>query len=1041
MAQLSVLPRSAGSPARAERSRIRFQDFGLYGIAALGLIAIALIWLGAGQFIREDQRRAEESAALSAANLARAFEDHTLRSLRAIDQLLLFARASYRKGPAGFDLAGWLQQQNFITDIAVELSVIDADGLLVASSAPSAAPRMDLGHREYFLTHAGTERDELFISAPTFGQATRKWWIHLTRRITGADGAFAGIVMITIDPAALSRFSQAIDVGRHGAIDLVGTDGIIRAHAAPGSEKVGQTIAGSALFTQMLRAGAGTSTAASPDGLSRISGFRRVTGYPLFAIVGLARDEMLADLAANRSLYLGSAAALSLMILIFTIMILRHQVGLQRTRDELRASEAQYRSVVNGIAEVIFETDETGCWTFLNRAWTDVTGHPVAPSLHRPAADFLHVVDRPGFASMLHQVMRGAANAIRTELRVRTAGDEVRWIAIDAAPRRNTDGDVIGIAGTLTDVTERHDAETALRNSEIKFRSLFDLAPVGVALTDQSGRFLEVNRAFADMTGYSAQDAAALVLEDLLVLKRRSDLERFHTTLHDEGRIEPTECGLVGKDGARKTVLVNSSLARDAEGGVLTWSIIQDISERKRDEMKIWQAANFDTLTGLCNRSQLHEAVDDAIAEAARRPEPLALMLIDLDNFKLINDTLGHEAGDLALRRTADRLRRVTRDGDLVARLSGDEFAVFLRKTGDPAELERKANEILRALRRKTRFRGEAIEIHGSIGIATFPEHGESRSELFRSADLALYRAKHDGRNCTVFYDPAMRAKAAHRYEVLTTVRDAIHGGRVVAVYQPQMLLGTGAVDGLEALVRIEHDDGKLTLPGEFMSAFEDAEVGRALGLQMLDRVTRDFEGWLTAGIDVKRIAINVSNMELRVDDYAERVMARLRQRRIPFEKFEIEVTETVIFDEGVPAIRRNLRTFAENGISLALDDFGTGFASLTHLKSLPVSRVKIDDSFIRHVVTDPQSRSIVDAIVRLSHSLGKPVVAEGVEDAEQLERIRELRCESAQGYLFARPLRAEEVPPFLLRNLSLIAKAPRPREEMAEREARIVAP
>src|SRR5687767_13992469 len=190
MAQLSVLPRIVGSPARAERSRIRFQDFGLYGIAALGLFAIALIWLGAAQFIREDQRRAEDSAALSAANLARAFEDHTLRSLRSIDQLLLFARASYRKGPAGFDLPGWLQQQNFITDIAVELSIIDAAGLLVASSAPSAAPRMDFGRREYFLAHAGTERDELLISKPAFGQTTRKWSIHLTRRISAADGSF-----------------------------------------------------------------------------------------------------------------------------------------------------------------------------------------------------------------------------------------------------------------------------------------------------------------------------------------------------------------------------------------------------------------------------------------------------------------------------------------------------------------------------------------------------------------------------------------------------------------------------------------------------------------------------------------------------------------------------------------------------------------------------------------------------------------------------------------------------------------------------------
>lgn len=744
----------------------------------------------------------------------------------------------------------------------------------------------------------------------------------------------------------------------------------------------------------------------------------------------------LIELEGERQLYLGAAAVLSLMILVFTIVVLRHQVGLAHTRDELRASEAQYRTVVDSIGDVIFETDAAGCWTFLNRAWTDVNGHAVAASLGRPVTDYVHVADRAAFTTAFHQVMRGGAHAIRAELRLRTAADETRWIAVDAAPRRDADGTVIGLAGTLTDVTERHDAEVALRNSELKFRSLFDMAPVGVALTDRAGRFIEVNRAFTAMTGYAAAEAANLVLHDLLIMKRREDGER-RPGFGAEGRREPSECGLVDKHGARKTVLVNSSTARDAESGLLTWSIIQDISERKRDEMKIWQAANFDSLTGLPNRSQLHEAVDEAIADAARKPGSLALLLIDLDNFKLINDTLGHEAGDLALRRTADRLRRVAREDDLVARLSGDEFAVFVRDIEDHAALERRAAEILRALRRRMRFRGETIEVHGSVGVALFPEHGESRSDLFRSADLALYRAKHDGRGRIVVFEPAMRATAERRYEVLTTVRDAIQGSRVVAVYQPQMLLATGAADGLEALVRIEHGDGRLGLPGEFMSAFEDAEVGRALGLQMLDRVTRDFEAWLAAGIDVKRIAVNVSNIELRVDDYAERVMARLRQRRIPFERFEIEVTETVIFDEGVPAIRRNLRTFAQNGISLALDDFGTGFASLTHLKSLPISRVKIDGSFIRHVVTDPQSRSIVDAIVRLSHSLGKPVVAEGVEDAEQLERIRELRCEMAQGFLFARPLRAEAVPSFLLRNLSLLAKAPRPRDaDTVERAA-----
>lgn len=435
--------------------------------------------------------------------------------------------------------------------------------------------------------------------------------------------------------------------------------------------------------------------------------------------------------------------------------------------------------------------------------------------------------------------------------------------------------------------------------------------------------------------------------------------------------------------------------------------------QRARD--KLLEAANIDALTGLVSRHRLHEVVSALVADPRSRHERVALFLLDLDNFKLINDTLGHEAGDIVLRTAAKRIKRMSRNAYLVSRLGGDEFAVLVRNSSKPQETEDLALRILRALRRKMDYRGHCVELSSSIGIAHFPDHAATWSDIFRAADLALYRAKKTGRNRFVVFDSAMLVDAEHRFAILETVRSAIKHDQVVPFYQPKIEIETGEIAGFEALARIVQEDGGVTTPKEFALALEDPEVARAFGLRMVERVTHDMKAWLAAGLDIKSIAVNVSTPELRANDYSQRVLAILRASGIPIDRFEIEVTETAAFDDDMTAIGHNLRTLAAHKISIALDDFGTGFASLTHLKSLPIAQIKIDRSFVGHIVTDPESRSIVDAIVRLSHSLGKSVVAEGVDDEAQLIALSELECDIAQGFLFSEPIRFEEVEAFLL--------------------------
>ena len=431
---------------------------------------------------------------------------------------------------------------------------------------------------------------------------------------------------------------------------------------------------------------------------------------------------------------------------------------------------------------------------------------------------------------------------------------------------------------------------------------------------------------------------------------------------------------------------------------------------------KLWQAANTDALTGLSNRHSLHEAVNEIVADQRSKHERFALLLLDLDNFKLINDTLGHEAGDVVLRTAARRIRRMSRGAYFVARLGGDEFAI-LYKSFEQVEIVEASRRILHELRRRMNYRGQCVELCTSIGVAYFPNHAATWNDIFRAADLALYRAKQAGRNRFVVFDPTMLAEAEKRFAVLESVRLAISQDHIVPFYQPKVAIATGEVVGFEALARIVRRDGHIDIPKNFISALEDPDVGRAFGLKFVECVARDMQAWSKAGLDITGVAVNVSTTELRAEDYAERIFSMLQAYQIPTEHFEIEVTETAAIDDAIASIGRNLRALAGRGISISLDDFGTGFASLTHLKSLPIAQVKIDQSFVRNILTDTESRSIVSAIVSLSHSLGKSVVAEGVEDEDQLAAVGELGCDIAQGFLFAEPICFDDVAPFVLRS------------------------
>jgi diguanylate cyclase (GGDEF)-like protein len=435
------------------------------------------------------------------------------------------------------------------------------------------------------------------------------------------------------------------------------------------------------------------------------------------------------------------------------------------------------------------------------------------------------------------------------------------------------------------------------------------------------------------------------------------------------------------------------------------FGITQDITERKRVEERNWRLANHDFLTRLPNRRLFEEAVERAIEVARADGSRVGLLVVHLDYFREINASLGYEVGDVMLHVIAGRLRRLAGHGDEVARVGGDEFAVLVRNPRDGAKLVSLARKMLKAIEQPVMIRDREVACRASVGGALFPDHARSCSDLVNRANAALDRAKTTGRRIAVVYDEEMQRESDTRFRVHESIRGALGRDEIFPYYQPKVSLRTGEVLGLEALVRWRSGPGGVVVPAEFGAALADGFLGSAIGTRVIEKVTDDIRAWLDAGLPFGSVAVNASAMELMRGAYHERVSEVLSRKQIPFDRFQVEVTETVFVQHEGHEIRETVRRLDAMGVRVALDDFGTGFGSLVHLRRLAVSQIKIDRSFIAGIETDAEDLLIVKALVELGQGLGKTVIAEGIERESERRVLIDLGCEVGQGYLFGLPL------------------------------------
>lgn len=442
--------------------------------------------------------------------------------------------------------------------------------------------------------------------------------------------------------------------------------------------------------------------------------------------------------------------------------------------------------------------------------------------------------------------------------------------------------------------------------------------------------------------------------------------------------------------------------------------IVQDVTERKRAVELLEWTSSHDTLTRLLNRKGFNDHLDRIVERARAGRLNVALFMIDLDKFKLVNDTLGHDAGDAVLIGVSERLTHVVGSSGIVARIGGDEFGILLEDYENEGHVGELATSVLKELRASLLYRNRDLGVRASIGVALWTRDTRGGLDFFKDADIALYTVKAAGRDGFAFYDPTMRQQIEARVHLIAKARGAVFAGRIEPYYQPKICLETGRIGGFEALVRWQDAENGLSTPGEMGDAFNDAEFAIALGRGMLERVTHDMVGWKRDGVAFNQIAINAAEPEFFAGRYAEQLLDRLAACGLANRELEVEVTESVFLGQATGVVARTLQRLSDAGISIALDDFGTGFASLTHLKQYPVSAIKIDRSFVMDLETSRSGATIVDAVTSLARSLKMTVVAEGIETRYQLDFLRARACTMGQGYFFARPMPAAEVPEFV---------------------------
>ena len=992
----------------------------------LSLVATGLYWWQLANNGNQLRSETVAQAQLRARQLNGSVADQVALLMRYVDFAAQELAGAYALGNmAAFNQQVRQMEQRFPAQSLIQIGVIDASGVLVYSSL-GLTERVFLGDRAHFKAHIGAAKPALFVSPPVMGRVSKQWSIQFSHPIQRHD-RFDGVVVLSLSPDYLYRTLAALSLASDDSIAIFRQSGEYLARNADHESALGKSVGPNRAFVGPDAAPVGSfKSAANFDQVVRLFHWQRLSDFPIVVVLGLSETTLLkpveALLAKNRWQALIATAVLWLLTLGAVLLLFRlgaQQKLIMARAEQLRSEQARLRAIYDVVPVGISLTNRDGRVIDCNPAAEKLLGLSKAEQLAHDLDNTGMKAWRPDGSEMPTQEY-ASVRALKDGISIRDAEMQVQtpqgkvWLQVSAMPVK---ADEFGVVVAYADITARKQSELQLRIAATVFE-----AQEGMLVTDTASVILRVNRAFTEITGYTAQEAVGRKVGLLKSGRHEADFYAAMWACLQKCGAWQGEIWNRRKNGEVFPEWLTITAVQGPDAEITHYvATLTDITLRKAAEDEVKHLAFYDPLTRLPNRRLLLDRLQQTLTASARSKRAGALLFIDLDNFKTLNDTLGHDTGDLLLQQVAKRLVACVREGDTVARQGGDEFVVILEELSENAQdaatqAKMVGEKILAALHQPYVLAGHPHHSTSSIGATLFNEKQNAVDDLMKRADLAMYQAKAAGRNTLRFFDPQMQADVTARATLEADLRQGLQQKEFLLHYQCQVD-ELGRITGAEALVRWRHPQRGLLAPAQFIALAEETGLILALGHGVLETACLQLVRWAaqpeTAHLTM---AVNVSARQFHQPDFVDSVLAVLAQTGANARQLKLELTESLLLDDVEVTIAKMIALKAQ-GVSFALDDFGTGFSSLSYLKRLPLNQLKIDQSFVRDILTDLNDAAITRTIVALADSMGLGVIAEGVETQAQRDFLAQEGCHTYQGYLFSHPVPQDQFDALLKRS------------------------
>ena len=946
-------------------------------------------------------------AKADAQSFAKVLAEHTVLTFEDVDRALLRAETirkttmSGRIADPGLANAA-LRQLQKSSSILVAIGWTDASGEVIAHSYDKPLPRTNISGMAHFIAQRDKADDRLFIAPPYRSAASDKWFTAASRRLNNPDGSFAGIVTAPLDQSYFTKIYRSIDLGKGGSILLLHREGRILAREPERKDAVGKTFVDSPLLTKYLPASeqGAYETTSIVDGVDRIAGYRAVPGLPLVLIVTYRRAEVLALWYQHLTTFGLLVSAIVVIIMFGTIALVRQTNNVAAKTRALARINERFDIAISNMSQGLCLFDADKRLVISNNRYQEMYNLP--DDLVRPGTPLSRILqfyeDR---GEKDDKGVEGHLRLIPTQQNQNYQPPSGRKISIQRKPL--PDG---GWVATHADVTDQEHSQRLLAEKAAELEAMnvrFDAAlnnmSQGLCMFDAEQRVVVSNARYGEIYHLTLdQIKPGTSLAQILEYRRQQGTDFSGITPENYLTQHVREAKEIRELSDGRVVAITRQMM--STGGWLTAH--EDITERARNEQRIAYLAQHDLLTGLANRAMFSERLDEAAKRLQRHGTTFTVLMLDLDKFKNVNDTLGHPAGDQLLVEVAQRLKSSLRDTDVVARLGGDEFAIIQENEKNQSEgAALLAQRIIQLIAQPFEIDSHRVGVGTSIGIALAPEHGADAAVLLQKADLALYAAKSGGRNDFRLFKPELTEAAEMQKSMESALREGIPRNEFELHYQPVLDTRTRVVIGAEAFVRWHHPSRGLLAPDQFLPLAESAGLMPSLGEWILRQACLDAAAW---PIHV-RVAVNISGTQLGEGNLSEIALSALVESSLSPDRLELEIADTALMHGSQPAYLLAIRQLKNLGISIILDNCGAGYLSAGYLTSFPFDKIKIDRPITQGAATRRECAAVVASVLALARGLDIATAAKGVERNEQFEALAAAGVDFVQGYLFGRPV------------------------------------